>query len=95
VDTGDFVIVVNAGKVRLTGSKAIDKTYASFSGYPGGLKKTPFSEKLKKKPTDVIRSAVWGMLPKNKLSQQRMRKLKVYAGAGHPHEAQKPEPLDV
>jgi len=94
-DTGDFVIVTNAGKVKATGNKAADKLYHRYSGYPGGLKSTPFSEQIEKKPEEVIRLAVWGMMPKNKLSRRMMRKLKIYRDANHPHEAQRPEPLKI
>ncbi len=93
LDTGDFVIVVNAGKVKLTGKKRTQKTYYSHSGYPGGLKETSAQELLEKRPERVIRFAVRGMLPKNKLGKKMLSKLKVYGGEEHPHEAQKPEPL--
>jgi len=95
VDTGDFVIVTNAAKVQVTGTKRENKLYYSYSGYPGGLKSVPFAEKIARKPEEVIRRAVWGMMPKNKLSRRMMRKLKVYAGAEHPHEAQQPEVLEI
>ena len=95
VDTGDFVIVTNASKVRLTGAKRETKVYQSFSGYPGGLHSVPFSKKIKTKPADVIRHAVHGMMPKNKLARRMIRKLKIYAGPEHPHEAQKPERLEI
>ena len=93
LDTGDFVVVVNAGKIRLTGRKRIQKTYYSHSGYPGGLKGISAAELLEKRPERVIRFAVRGMLPKNKLGKKMLTKLKIYAGEEHPHEAQKPEPL--
>jgi len=95
VDTGDFVIVTNASKVRLTGAKAETKRYWRYSGYPGGLHSRSFEEVLKTKPERIIREAVYGMLPKNKLAQVRMRKLKIYAGAEHPHAAQQPMVLEV
>jgi len=95
VDTGDYVIVTNASKVRVTGAKRENKLYHRFSGYPGGLHSEPFSEKIKKRPAEVIRRAVAGMMPKNKLSRAMIRKLKIYAGPDHPHQAQQPEPLDV
>jgi len=93
LDTGDFVVVVNAGKIRLTGRKRTQKTYYSHSGYPGGLKETSAEQLLEKRPERVIRFAVRGMLPKNKLGKKMLTKLKIYAGEEHPHEAQKPEPL--
>ncbi len=93
-DTGDFVVVVNAEKVRLTGRKLDQKVYYRHSNYPGGLKAETARERLDKKPEEVIRSAVWGMLPKNRLGRAMLKKLKVYSGAEHPHGAQKPEPLN-
>jgi large subunit ribosomal protein L13 len=95
LDTGDFVIVVNAGKVTLTGKKLKDKVYYHHTGYPGGIKQTNAEKLLAKKPTEMIRMAVRGMLPKNSLGRQMLRKLKVYAGPNHPHEAQKPAQLEV
>ena len=95
VDTGDFVIVTNADKVRLTGKKAETKRYWRYSGYPGGLHSRSFEEVRKAKPDRIIREAVYGMLPKNKLAQVRMRKLKIYAGAEHPHAAQQPKVLEI
>jgi len=94
LDTGDFVIVVNAGKVTLTGKKLKDKIYYHHTGYPGGIKQINAEKLLAKKPTEMIRTAVKGMLPKNSLGRQMLRKLKVYAGPNHPHEAQKPIPLE-
>ena len=93
VDTGDFVIVVNAAAVRLTGRKLTDKEYIRHSGYPGGLRRARAEEVLRKQPSRVIREAVEGMLPKNRLGRQLATKLKVYAGPEHPHKAQKPAPL--
>jgi large subunit ribosomal protein L13 len=93
VDTGDFVIVVNAEKIALTGRKLDDKIYYSHTGFPGGLKEISAGKLLEKKPEDVIRKAVKGMLPKNKLSRHMLKKLKVYAGASHPHDAQQPKNL--
>ncbi len=93
VDTGDFVIVVNAEKIALTGNKLSDKTYYSHSGYPGGIKSISAGKLLEKKAEDVIRKAVKGMLPKNKLASQMLKKLKVYVGSTHPHEAQQPKAL--
>ena len=90
LDTGDFVIVVNAGKVTLTGKKLKDKIYYHHTGYPGGIKQINAEKLLAKKPTEMIRIAVKGMLPKNSLGRQMLRKLKIYAGPDHPHEAQKP-----
>jgi len=93
VDTGDFVVVVNAEKVSVTGKKLDDKIYYRHSGYPGGLKSRTLREELDRRPTEVIRKAVKGMLPRNRLGRAQLRKLKVYAGPDHPHEAQRPEPL--
>jgi large subunit ribosomal protein L13 len=95
VDTGDFVIVVNAGKVALTGKKMKDKIYYHHTGYPGGIREMSAEKLLAKKPTEMIRIAVKGMLPKNSLGRQMIQKLKIYAGAKHPHEAQKPVPLQI
>lgn len=91
VDTGDYVIIINCEKVRLTGKKSSSKVYYSHSGYPGGLKTIEFRTLIKKHPEKVITKAVYGMLPKNKLGRKMMKKLKVYKGSEHPHEAQKPE----
>ena len=95
VDTGDFVVVVNAGKVTLTGKKLKDKIYYHHTGYPGGIKEMSAEKLLAKKPTEMIRMAVRGMLPKNSLGRQMLRKLKIYAGPNHPHEAQRPVPLEL
>ena len=95
VDTGDFVIVVNADKVRLTGNKLDGKVYYRHSGYPGGIKGMTAREMLERKPEQVIRAAVKGMLPKNRLGSKMISKLKVYAGPDHPHEAQQPEKLEI
>lgn len=92
LDTGDFVIVINADKVRLTGKKWDDKVYYSHSGRPGGLKQTTAKELLAKHPHRLVEFAVRGMLPKSKLGKSMIRKLKVYAGPDHPHRAQQPEP---
>lgn len=94
-DLGDFVVVVNAEKVRLTGKKAAQKTYFRHSGYPGHWRNVGFAEMIQKHPERVLERAVWGMLPKNRLGRRMMRKLKVYRGPEHPHQAQKPEPLVV
>ena len=93
VDTGDFVIVVNAEKVHVTGQKLDQKIYYRHSGYPGGLRERTLREQLERRPEEVLRKAVKGMLPKNKLASAQLRKLKIYAGPDHPHEAQNPEPL--
>jgi large subunit ribosomal protein L13 len=93
VDTGDFVIVVNAERIHVTGNKRADKIYWRHSGYPGGIKKRTLGEQLARRPEEVIRRAVRGMLPKNRLGRAQLRKLKVYAGPEHPHEAQQPAPL--
>ncbi|MCH8034732.1 MAG: 50S ribosomal protein L13 [Bacteroidetes bacterium] len=93
MDTGDFVVVINADKVRLTGKRETLKTYIRHSGYPGGQKITTFKEMMKKKPEFVIQTAVKGMLPKNRLGRKLIKKLKVYTGEDHPHKAQKPETL--
>jgi large subunit ribosomal protein L13 len=95
VDTGDFVIVVNAEKIVTTGNKLDQKLYYRHSGYPGGLKSRTLREQLDRRPTEVIRTAVKGMLPKNKLARHQLTKLKVYAGPEHPHESQAPKPLDL
>ena len=95
LDTGDYVIVVNADKVRLTGNKAENKAYFRHSGYMGGERFIPFKDMLDKHPDRVIDLAVKGMLPKNNLGRLMRRKLKVYAGPAHPHEAQQPEPLEI
>jgi len=95
VDTGDFVVVVNAGKVTLTGKKLKDKIYYHHTGFPGGIKEISAEKLLAKKPTEMIRMAVRGMLPKNSLGRQMLRKLKVYAGPSHPHEAQRPVSLEL
>jgi len=95
VDTGDFVVVVNAGKVTLTGKKMKDKVYYHHTGYPGGIKETNAEKLLARKPTEMIRMAVKGMLPKTSLGRQMLRKLKIYAGPNHPHEAQKPISLEL
>ena len=95
VDTGAFVIVINAAKVALTGKKNEQKQYVDFTGWRGGQTKTPASVIRERNPTRLITHAVWGMLPKNNTADIRMTRLKVYAGAEHPHAAQKPEPLSI
>ena len=93
VDTGDFVVVVNAEKIRVTGNKLDQKRYYRHSGYPGGLRSRTLREQLDRQPAEVIRKAVKGMLPRNRLANRQITKLKVYAGPEHPHEAQNPKPL--
>jgi len=95
VDTGDYVIVVNADKIHVTGRKLDQKIYYRYSGYPGGLKEITLRNLLQKHPTRVIMHAVRGMLPKNRLGRRMLKKLKVYAGPDHPHAAQQPEPLEL
>ena len=95
VDGGDFVIIVNASKIALTGNKAATKMAFRHSGRPGGLKSVPYGELLQKDPRQAVERAVWGMLPKNKLSRQLIKKLKVYAGPEHPHAAQKPQAYEI
>jgi len=95
IDTGDYVIVINADKVKVTGLKSIQKVYHSFSGYPSGLKDIPYSRMLEKNPTKIIEHAVRGMLPKTVLGDAMFKKLKVYAGNEHPHSAQKPVELKL
>jgi large subunit ribosomal protein L13 len=95
VDTGDFVVVVNADKVVVTGNKLDKKRYYRHSGYPGGIRSRTLREELDRRPTEVIRKAVKGMLPRNRLARAQLTKLKVYAGPDHPHEAQAPEPLTL
>lgn len=94
-DTGDYIIVINAEKIRLTGNKLDKKMYYRYSGYMGGLKEISARKQLAKKPEELIKHAVKGMLPKNSLGRRQGKKLKVYAGPEHPHEAQQPEPLEV
>ena len=94
VDTGDFVIVVNAEKIQVTGNKLDQKRYYRHSGYPGGLRSRTLRDQLDRRPTEVLRIAVKGMLPKNRLARQQITKLKIYAGPEHPHEAQNPKPLE-
>jgi large subunit ribosomal protein L13 len=95
VDTGDFVIVINADKIHLTGTKLDNKIYYRHSGYPGGIKSISAGEMLEKKPESIIQHAVKGMLPKNKLGRQQLKKLKVYTGTEHPHESQMPQELKL
>lgn len=95
VDTGDFVIVVNAGKLLLTGNKLADKVYYSHSGYPGGIKSINAANLLEKNAAELLRKAVKGMLPKNKLANQMLKKLKIYVGTDHPHSAQQPKVMNI
>jgi len=95
VDSGDFVVVVNAEKVRVTGDKLHTKVYYRHTGYPGGLRERTLAEQLARRPEEVLRRAVRGMLPKNRLAAAQLRKLKIYAGPEHPHAAQQPRPLEV
>lgn len=94
-DTGDYIVVINAEKVKVTGNKAKDKMYYRHSGFPGGIKEASFEKLIARKPEMVIETAVKGMLPHNPLGRAMFRKLKVYAGAEHPHAAQQPQPLDI
>jgi len=93
--TGDYVVVINAEKVRLTGSKLQQKVYTRYSGYPSGLKRIPAGEMLERHPERVLQHAVKGMLPKGPLGRRMLKRLKVYAGSQHPHAAQKPEPIEL
>lgn len=95
MDTGDFVVVINADKIKMTGKREELKTYSHYSGYPGGLKTRKYSEMLQKKPEFIIETAVRGMLPKNRLGNKLIKKLKVYKGEEHPHKAQKPETISL
>ncbi len=95
VDCGDNVVVVNAEKIRVTGNKLADKRYYRHSGYPGGLKSRSLQEMLDRRPEEVIRLAVKGMLPRNRLARRQITKLKVYAGPEHPHAAQQPQPMEI
>jgi large subunit ribosomal protein L13 len=95
VDTGDFVVVVNAEKIIVTGKKAEQKVYRQHSQRPGGLKEVSYEQMLERKPEEILRKAVRGMMPKTRLGRQQFRKLKLYAGPEHPHEAQNPQPYEV
>ncbi len=94
IDTGDFVVVINAEKISVSGNKLADKLYHRHSGYPGGLKTRTLNDMLERRPEEVIRIAVKGMLPRNRLARKQLTKLKVYAGPDHPHVAQKPQPME-
>ena len=95
IDTGDFVVVVNADRVVVTGKKAEQKVYRRHTRYPGGLREMSYEQMLERKPMEILRKAVRGMMPKTRLGRQQLRKLKIYAGPEHPHEAQSPEPYEV
>ena len=95
IDTGDFVVVVNAEKVVVTGRKAEQKVYRRHTGYPGGLRETSYEVMLERKPTEILHKAVKGMMPRTRLGRQQLGKLKIYAGPEHPHEAQNPQPYEV
>lgn len=95
IDSGDFVVVINAEKIKVTGKKLTDKIYFKHTGYIGNLKAQTLKERLEKEPEKVIIDAVWGMLPKTRLGRKMIKKLKVYRGSKHPHNAQKPEPLKI
>jgi large subunit ribosomal protein L13 len=95
VDTGDFVVVVNAEKIHVTGDKRAQKRYYRHSGYPGGLRSRTLNDMLERRPEEVIRRAVKGMLPRNRLGRKQITKLKVYAGPDHPHAAQQPKPMEI
>ena len=95
VDTGDFVVVVNADKIHVTGNKLDQKRYYRHSGYPGGIRSRTLREQLDRRPTEVLRVAVKGMLPRNRLARQQLTKLKMYSGPEHPHAAQAPTPLEL
>ena len=95
VDTGDFVVVINAEKISVSGNKMKEKMYRRHTGYPGGLRERTLEEMLERRPEEVIRQAVRGMLPRNRLARQQITKLKVYAGTDHPHVAQKPTKLEI
>lgn len=93
VEMGDFVVVINANRLKITGKRLDEKNYYNHSGYPGGLKTTSLRDQMKNRPNRVIRAAVWGMLPHNKMGRDLIKRLKIYAGNEHPHEAQAPQPV--
>ena len=95
VDTGDFIVVINASKLRVTGAKELDKMYYRHSGFPGGLRSRTFEEMQARRPEEIIRLAVKGMVPRSRLGRQQLRKLKIYAGPEHPHQAQQPQTMEV
>jgi large subunit ribosomal protein L13 len=95
IDTGDFVVVVNAEKISVSGNKLRDKRYYRHSGYPGGIRSRSLEEMLDRRPEEVLRLAVKGMLPRNRLARKQLTKLKIYAGSEHPHAAQQPQPMEI
>jgi large subunit ribosomal protein L13 len=95
IDVGDFVVVVNAERISVTGRKAEQKVYRRHTGYPGGLREVSYEQMLARKPTEILRKAVYGMMPKTRLARQQFKKLKIYAGPEHPHTAQDPQPYEV
>ncbi len=95
MDVGDHVIIINAGKIRVTGKKAKTKKYYRHTGYPGGLRSDSYSDLIKSNPAKILEKAIWGMLPHNKLGKKIYKKLKIYAGNEHPHEAQQPEKIEI
>jgi large subunit ribosomal protein L13 len=95
MDTGDFVIVINADQIQVTGKKVQQKIYSHYTGYPGGLRQTNFGDLLRKHPERIIEKAVWGMLPHNRLGRKLLKKLRVYAGGEHPHQAQQPDVVEL
>ena len=95
VDVGDFVVVVNADRVAVTGKKAEQRVYRRHSGFPGGMKETSYEQMLARKPTEILRKAVYGMMPKTRLARNQFKKLRIYAGSEHPHSAQDPQTLEV
>jgi large subunit ribosomal protein L13 len=94
-DVGDFVVVINAEKIAVTGKKREEKLYHRYSGYPGGLRSRTFNEMIERRPEEVLRLAVKGMLPRNRIARAQLRKLKIYAGTEHPHVAQQPKPMEI
>lgn len=94
-DVGDFVVVINADKITVTGKKREEKLYHRYSGYPGGLRSRTFAEMIERRPEEPLRLAVKGMLPRNRIARAQLRKLKIYAGAEHPHAAQQPKPMEI
>lgn len=95
VDTGDFVVVVNAEKIQVSGRKAEQRLFRRHTGYPGGLREVSYEQMLARKPDEILRKAVYGMMPRTRLARKQFKKLKIYAGPEHPHEAQSPEPYEV
>ncbi|TDI87512.1 MAG: 50S ribosomal protein L13 [Caldithrix sp.] len=95
MDVGDHVVIINADKIRVTGKKASTKRYYRHTGYPGGLRSDSFEQLMQKAPEQILKKAIWGMMPHNKLGKKMVKKLRVYAGEAHPHEAQKPEKIEL